>query len=31
METKDIHEHQFTETIVPPTCKENGYTLYTCA
>lgn len=31
MENKDIHEHQFTETIVPPTCKENGYTLYTCA
>lgn len=26
----NMHTHQFKETIVPSTCKENGYTLYTC-
>ena len=26
----EVHEHQFIEEIVPPTCIENGYTKYTC-
>lgn len=26
----DLHVHKFKETIVPATCKESGYTLYTC-
>lgn len=26
----DLHVHRFKETVVPPTCKESGYTLYTC-
>lgn len=25
-----LHVHQFKETVVPPTCKDSGYTLYTC-
>lgn len=30
MDTENLHVHQFKETVVPPTCKESGYTLYTC-
>ena len=30
METEAYHVHQFQETVVPPTCKTNGYTLYRC-
>ena len=30
MENEALHTHNFKETIVPPTCKENGYTLYAC-
>lgn len=30
MDTENLHVHKFRETVVPPTCKENGYTLYTC-
>ena len=30
MDTENLHVHKFRETIVPPTCKETGYTLYTC-
>ena len=30
MDTNNLHVHQFKETVVPPTCRENGYTLYTC-
>lgn len=25
------HSHEYTETIVPPTCTEKGYTLYQCS
>ena len=27
----DLHVHEFQETVVAPTCKEPGYTLYQCA
>ena len=30
MENEALHTHNFKKTVVPPTCKENGYTLYTC-
>lgn len=30
MDTENLHVHKFRETVVPPTCKENGYTLYIC-
>ncbi len=26
----DLHEHKYTKTVVPPTCTEKGYTLYSC-
>lgn len=26
----EVHTHSYTETIVKPTCTEDGYTLYTC-
>lgn len=29
-ESLPLHEHQYTETIVPATCTENGHTQYTC-
>lgn len=25
-----VYQHSYTETVVPPTCTENGYTLYEC-
>lgn len=25
------HEHSYTRTVIPPTCMEEGYTLYTCS
>ena len=25
------HEHKYTAVVTPPTCKEGGYTTYTCA
>lgn len=31
MDTNNIHVHSFTPTVVPPTCKECGYTLFKCA
>ena len=30
MENDNLHVHQFKETIIPPTCKEPGYMLYSC-
>lgn len=27
----NMHVHDFRETVVPPTCRESGYTLYSCA
>lgn len=30
MENNNIHVHAFTETVIPPTCKEKGYTLHKC-
>lgn len=30
MENENLHVHRFKETIIPPTCKESGYSLYTC-
>lgn len=30
MENNNIHVHTFTETVIPPTCKEKGYTLHKC-
>lgn len=26
----DLHEHSYTETVVPASCEEGGYTLHTC-
>ena len=31
MDHQPLHMHQFTKTVIPPTCQENGYTLYSCA
>ena len=28
--TSCAHEHEYTETVTPPTCTEGGYTTYTC-
>lgn len=28
--TKPAHTHSYTESVVPPTCTENGYTLHSC-
>ena len=30
-EVKPAHTHSYTETVTPPTCKEQGYTTYTCS
>lgn len=30
MDTEKLHVHQFKRTVVPPTCKACGYTLYSC-
>ncbi len=27
----DVHEHDYSEVILPPTCIEEGYTTYTCS
>lgn len=26
-----VHTHSYTPTVVPPTCTEGGYTIYTCS
>lgn len=26
-----LHTHRYAETIIPPTCSENGYTLHSCS
>ena len=28
--TDELHEHKYIKTVIPPTCKEKGYTLYSC-
>ena len=30
-EVKPAHTHSYTETVTPPTCKDQGYTTYTCS
>ena len=30
-EVKPAHTHSYTETVTPPTCKNQGYTTYTCS
>jgi len=30
MESNEIHIHKFTDTVIPSTCKECGYTLHKC-
>lgn len=30
MENKELHIHQFSDTVIPSTCKECGYTLHKC-
>ena len=30
-EVKPAHTHSYTETVTPPTCKDKGYTTYTCS
>ena len=30
-EVKPAHTHSYTETVTPPTCKDRGYTTYTCS
>lgn len=30
MENNNVHVHTFTQTVIPPTCKEKGYTLHKC-
>ncbi len=29
-EATTVHEHVYTQTVIPPTCTEKGYTTYTC-
>lgn len=30
-DVKPAHTHSYTETVTPPTCKDQGYTTYTCS
>lgn len=30
-ETQPGHKHSYTETVVPPTCEQEGYTVYACS
>ena len=30
MDQEQRHIHKFTDTVVPPTCQERGYTLHSC-
>ena len=30
MSDNNVHTHVFTDTVVPPTCTEKGYTIHKC-